>query len=772
MRRAWSIVVAGVLLVPGLAPVEQAQAVSGAESGVMMAPDSGMTHAATSAPASVLPSQGGLASSPVAPACPPMSSLCNPEGLAVLALAEGLVATGAVVNGGVTAGKLIVGSGSSDGPGVETETLSMPQTQEGWVASSIVNRQLNPNRVAWEQYPNSTSQTAFTVVDPPAWGATSGVITVDWQASWAGLWTTWSESGQIGLRVKCRNGDTWGSTSDVGATRGLSPGGPGTQWYKGAGTFTPLGTSPSSLCPAQRDGFDSIEAIDGYDGTVLAKYYPPGHPDRPDPVSRGLGTVTRWVDCVDGNGVHTKIYDLWSVDLLVGGTFDLPALTCPAGSRLDQTGVDWSPQADPSITDVLVPPVLNPNWIVGAPEDYPDCFTTGADCRLDLWDRTGAATQWCGFLATDCPYWYVDPQRAAHYGCQWGPYEVDLSICSVFRDPGRILPNAFVDASGVAHFLGFVDLALNTWVVKGLVGELTDRYATEQAGCEAFGEAVRDHRSFRTKHLNIPDVVWDCTEHGIQDALYYITVTGGDIVIAVSALAASALFSPPPTVTRPDCDQLSSGACVDPKPSVTIDTQEWATGPKEGPSPEQAATALETCTSLVQTAYPALNPTEVQGECESKPIFVPGGKAGAGKEAAVHDLAVIAAHPSLVQLWYISNKEKEKTGVDRRWYYTGSGYLPPCTGKVAKYKIECDEYPYYSSTEGGQAAYNVYGQGVLDPIDWKDNRIEGAALYQMYRDPRCNMTSAVASPASPGSPYLVVPLPETDVASFYLCLKD
>jgi len=57
VRRAWSIVVAGVLLVPGLAPVEQAQAAGGAEPGVMMAPDSGMPHAATSAPASVLPSE-------------------------------------------------------------------------------------------------------------------------------------------------------------------------------------------------------------------------------------------------------------------------------------------------------------------------------------------------------------------------------------------------------------------------------------------------------------------------------------------------------------------------------------------------------------------------------------------------------------------------------------------------------------------------------------------------------------------------------------------
>lgn len=747
-------------------------------SGVVSGVDAGTAHAAAT-PVSHLPSPGVLASPVAPPACPPTSSLCNPEGLAVLAALEGtIVVTGAVTTVGLTAGSLTVGSGSA-GSGVET--LSMPLVQEGWVPSSIVNRKLNPARPPWQQYPNSTAKTSFTV-DGPEWGATSGEISVDWLVMWAGQWTSWNESGQVGLRVKCRNGNTWGWTTDVGAYRGEHPGGPGAKGYKGNGTYQPLGAPPSSLCPTARNGFDRIEAVDGYDSTVLATYYPLGHPERPEPVSSGLGTITRWVDCVDGNGVRTKIFDLWTVDLAVGGTFELPALTCPAGSKLDRTGTDWSPQADPSVTDVVVPAVLDPSGVMANPEDYPECFTAGASCRLDLWDHTGATIRWCGFLAGDCPYWYVDPLRAAHYECRWGPYAVDLSICSMFRDPGRILPNAMVDAQGVARFLGFVDLTLDTWVVDRLVEELTDRYGTQQYRCAALGEAVRDRRTVLTDNINIPDVVWDCTEHGIKDALYYIVatsgdVTGSDIVTAIAALAAAALFAPPPVITRPDCDQVTNGTCTDTKPSVTVGLQEWATGPKGGADPQQATTAVQTCTSLVRAANPALSITQAERKCESTPIFVPGGMAGAGKEAAAHDLDVITTYPSLVQLQYVSNKEKRATDT-RGWYYSKhAGYLQPCTNKVKEYKTECDEYPYYSSVEGGKAAYSTYGQIVLEPIGWRDNRIEGAALVRMYKDPRCKMTSATLDGASgavvtPGSPYLVVPLPQVDVASFYLCPKS
>lgn len=56
-----------------------------------------------------------------------------------------------------------------------------------------------------------------------------------------------------------------------------------------------------------------------------------------------------------------------------------------------------------------------------------------------------------------------------------------------------------------------------------------------------------------------------------------------------------------------------------------------------------------------------------------------------------------------------------------------------------------------------------------------DNQNEGRALGRMYSDARCNMVSATIDSGvvvSPGTQYLVVPLPEVNVRSFYLCPQD
>ncbi|MDR3068517.1 MAG: hypothetical protein LBU50_03335, partial [Cellulomonas sp.] len=214
----------------------------------------------------------------------------------MLAAVEGLVTTGTVVYGGVTAGQLIVGSGSSEGPGIETDTLSMPQVQEGWAPSNTVVRPAS----AQTSWPGAGSKTTWMVESEPAYGTTGHAeFQLGWATSWWGDWYQWNEGAGVGWRIVCQNG-----TAAANGTPTAYRGGPlGGVKDRGVVTYT-----SSVFCQGANGGYDHIEAINAYNSTLLATYYPPGHPDRPGPLSPGLGTVTRWVDCVDGDGVVTRLY--------------------------------------------------------------------------------------------------------------------------------------------------------------------------------------------------------------------------------------------------------------------------------------------------------------------------------------------------------------------------------------------------------------------------------------------------------------------------------
>jgi hypothetical protein len=133
--------------------------------------------------------------------------------------------------------------------------------------------------------------------------------------------------------------------------------------------------------------------------------------------------------------------------------------------------------------------------------------------------------------------------------------------------------------------------------------------------------------------------------------------------------------------------------------------------------------------------------------CDSAPVFSPETNA---QEAAEHDLDAILARPDRVRLTYATEAEQRARGVTRRWYDNVS----PCdsAGRAAAQQarpgelLDCDEYPYYRTSEGGPGAS-------LRMVLRGDNRSEGASLGVFYK--KCPNVSASAP--TNREPYLVAP---------------
>jgi hypothetical protein len=157
------------------------------------------------------------------------------------------------------------------------------------------------------------------------------------------------------------------------------------------------------------------------------------------------------------------------------------------------------------------------------------------------------------------------------------------------------------------------------------------------------------------------------------------------------------------------------------------------------------------------------------GQCQTSAVLVPGGKANFGKEAAAHDAAVIATHPTWVKLTYMSGGQKLASGVTTGWY-NNAPYKTGCANK--KSTQQCDEYPLYATSEGGPNAWNLAGSDVLRPVLTADNRTEGLAYSAMITTTACNMESATANGSgggTGGTSFLVVPVPTLAVPSFFIC---
>ncbi|KQY22243.1 hypothetical protein ASD16_16615 [Cellulomonas sp. Root485] len=94
-------------------------------------------------------------------------------------------------------------------------------------------------------------------------------------------------------------------------------------------------------------------------------------------------------------------------------------------------------------------------------------------------------------------------------------------------------------------------------------------------------------------------------------------------------------------------------------------------------------------------------------------------------------------------------------------------YREPCIGKTIGQ--HCDEYPFFTSVEGGTSSFTTYGSQVLKPISGADNTAEGVALNAMYATAACGMQPATGNPGSGGTKYLTIPLVSVPVATFFVC---
>jgi hypothetical protein len=148
-----------------------------------------------------------------------------------------------------------------------------------------------------------------------------------------------------------------------------------------------------------------------------------------------------------------------------------------------------------------------------------------------------------------------------------------------------------------------------------------------------------------------------------------------------------------------------------------------------------------------------LNPVSDCGK-QGLPIFVSGSDTPA---ASQHDLDAILGlsgenpRPSWASLNYVNAANQiGSTG----WYRND----PDCAGSGGDSGKDCDEFPYYSTVQGGRTAQP---KPSLRPIASDDNQSQGTNLGGFYR--KCGMVSGVQSAdgnsIQGGDRFLVVPIP-------------
>jgi hypothetical protein len=346
--------------------------------------------------------------------------------------------------------------------------------------------------------------------------------------------------------------------------------------YQGNGSKGSVMVDGSFTCPAGVD-YVSIDGVEDYPMDTpkaprFSYWYPEGHPSRPSDVNAGDGQIRQRLSCVGANGAISTRTQSTAANLTASTALDVPELTCPDGSVIASFGADWVPGTSGVPEQTIVPQTTTAEWAQEIPGKWPACMTE--ECFLQLWDAH--ANESCGELAVGCLDWYVSATRAADYECRWGPYEVDLSFCSVFRDPGSVQPNATVTPGGQLTRVDWPTLNLTSGVAERAIERARTRY-TEDA-CAALGEAVRP----RVEQVSVPDMVLVCMAQGIAPGLNFALrswpSTGPSPL--VTALVETA-DGDPITILEPECNHLAlDGRCLDEE------------GPETEPEPEPAGSGV------------------------------------------------------------------------------------------------------------------------------------------------------------------------------------
>lgn len=553
--------------------------------------------------------------------CPPHASICNPAGgLQVLAASDeaaGIVSVGARVVAtaapapGVTGISLAQGVVNTSGAAAAVGLTSWFGAQVTSAEGGPVGLEGQPSLPGWSPasfytYAKPVADITIAVTSPVSWDGVDPygeravpTMTFSWHASASNFSSAGSSSGgQFLFNARCeRPGDgdvryvqSWlpygqggGYLHVVAHNQSISQGGNTSAMTKAVNC--PSGYAFESMVMQRNDSGMGQPTSDAARDALIAAgkaivFRTPGNPDAARPSQQGR--ISQTLRCMDGNGVVTVRTQDTSVTLFGGDAIEIPELTCGPGEVVAGFGATWTPAAN-GVTQTLVPDTTTPDWVHDTPTQYPECVA--GECALELYRALlGGAVETCGILAADCPLWYLDVDRASNYVCQWGPYRVPLSICSVFRDPGTLRHNSEVGPDGTVVTLDWPPLELDSVPIATLIHQLGSMYGDQ--ACTALAEAARN----AAPGTSVPDVMAVCEGRGVSSAVVFATLTSTHGLAAATAILVAATATTLDLGTaQPDCEQVNSaGDCLD-EGEPGILTLEDIT---DEPEPEPAGTGI------------------------------------------------------------------------------------------------------------------------------------------------------------------------------------
>lgn len=151
----------------------------------------------------------------------------------------------------------------------------------------------------------------------------------------------------------------------------------------------------------------------------------------------------------------------------------------------------------------------------------------------------------------------------------------------------------------------------------------------------------------------------------------------------------------------------------------------------------QAQSLADTCLDEVAGAMLG-DPYQI---CENTPIFSSG--RSDVPQATDHDRAAIAAYSPWALLHYLPSSLQSGS---QGWYSS----QPACAAASAATSTSCDEYPFYSSMEGGPTAVPSVS---LQVIDTGQNSLQGSRYSSFLTS--CHMNSGdafISAPLPPSAP--------------------
>ena len=213
-------------------------------------------------------------------------------------------------------------------------------------------------------------------------------------------------------------------------------------------------------------------------------------------------------------------------------------------------------------------------------------------------------------------------------------------------------------------------------------------------------------------------------------------------------------YTPEPPQTLPDAWDA---------PIAQAAQQILALNPAAELTDAQAAEIARHCAWLAAEAALSL------GDCgkEKLPIFVSGASRNGVSiaEATKHDLRALGRFPA----WFKLNYEKGTTKTNRRWY---SGD-PDCAGSGAGTGNDCDEFPFFSTEQGGQfGALRTGRMPDLEPVASLDNQTQGRGALAAFYSACAMRTGAPQADGNAvgGDAFLVLPLPpDLGIPAMPLC---